>query len=223
MTRDELIADARHVADAESDGRWPNGTIINAADLVLRREWRHILNANRAYRIQRRTLTPTSEGLIAISDLSSGSGDSAKVFYRVLALSRGNVVYKEIDQVDVAITASGNGEQWGYQTWCRAGDDLLVLPINTDSVVVLVNHFPPLPSALASGSSTVVFPVGYEQILTYEIAAMLLSKGGTETEASARLKEWAEEWRRDLLEDVKRTSTNALQIAYPDSSGEWGA
>ena len=223
MTRDELVADARHVADAESDGRWPGPTIIRAADLVLRREWRNILNANRNYRIARRTHTPTSEGLIALSDLSSGTGDSAQVFYRVLGLSRGSVVYKEIDQMDVVVTASGHGEQWGYQSWCRAGDNLLVLPMNTDSVVELVNHHPPLPSNLVGGSSTVVYPVGYEQILTYEIAAMMLSKGGTETEASAQLKTFAEEWRRDMLEDIKRTSTNATQIAYSDSSGEWSA
>ena len=221
MTRDDLVAQTRHVADAESDGRWPGANILLGLNLVFRREWRNILNANRYYRVGTRTVTPASDGTFALSSLTTGSGDSTETFYRVLSVARGQNVYQEIQHMDVAVLVGGGGESWAHQSWFRTGDYIQVVPISVDACTVIVNHLPPLPSTLATGSSTVVYPAGYEEVLTYETAALMLSKGGTETEAASFLKQLAEEMRRDMLADVARISTNPLQVVYPDSRTEW--
>lgn len=225
MTRDEYITSIRHHADAESDGRWPTGRVADAFDTAMRREWRHLLNANRFLRTATRTPTVTN-GQIAISDLSGGTGDTAQVFYRVIGVHVGTVPYQEIEAVDVLTmnTDGGNSSVWGHQTWHRNGDYLYVLPTNPSGTVnVLVNHLPPLPSALASGASEVAFPEGYEQVPALEAAAFLLSKGGTESEAALYLRSIAEEIRRDMLQDVARVSTNARQVRYSDRAEEWGS
>lgn len=223
MTRDELTTEARHHADAESDGRWGTGRVASALDVVARLEWRNILNANRFYRTATRTPTVTA-GAFNLSDLTQGTGDTQEVFYRIIGIHTGDVVYKEVSPVDVLTAGSGESAAtvWGHQTWYRNGSQVHIIPNPTSTVNVLVNHMPPLPSALSAGSVTVEFPSGYEQILALETAALMLTKGGTETEAAAALRAMAEQYRRAMLSDVARVSTMPLQVGYSDSREEWG-
>lgn len=224
MTRDEYITEIRHHADAESDGRWPVTRVMRMFDTVMRREWRNLINANRYLRTALRTPTVTN-GRFAVADLTQGVGDAQEIFYRVIGVYVGTRPYQEVQPVDLLTiqTDGATAAVWGHETWHRNGDYIYVVPQNVDGTLnVLVNHLPPLPSALSGGTVEVAFPEGYEQVPALETAAMLLAKGGTETEATRDLKSLAEEMRRDMLSDLTRISTNPVQMRYPDRAEEWG-
>lgn len=223
MTRDDMVTEVRHHADAESEGRWAPARVLTALNLVMQREWRNILNANRNYRVAVRVVTPNSSGEVALSALNGGSGDTLQTLYRVLAVYDGDLVYKEIDPLDAVMATGAGAETFGYNCWYRLGEDIRIIPTPQSTINVLVNYLPPLPSTLSSGTVELAYPLGYEQIPALEAAAILLSKGGTETEAASYLKGLAEEIRRDMLSDIARTSTNPLQYRYGDSRSEWGA
>lgn len=223
MTRDDMVTEIRHHADAESEGRWAPERVLTALNVVMQREWRNILNSNRYYRTAVRTVTPNSAGEVALTALNSGSGDTLQTLYRILAVYDGDLVYKEIEPLDAVLLTGGGGESWAYRCWYRSGENIKVIPAPQSTINVLVNYLPPLPSTLTGGTVELTYPLGYEQVPALETAAILLSKGGTETEAASYLKGLAEEIRRDMLSDIARTSTNPLQVRYGDSRSEWGA
>ena len=188
--------------------------------VVLRREWRHLLNANPTYRWGQRTVTTDANGRIAIADLDSGSADSQELFYRVLALSVNDKLYKQGEFRDYPlITPSNNYAE--ELTYIPQGDSLQLIPVESGiTATVWVNHTPTPIDELASDTSLVTFPKGYEILPCYEAAGLILTKGGTETGAAADLLAVAEELRGDMLADTRRT-TNPLAFRYGDTRGEW--
>lgn len=218
--RDVLVAEIRNHADAEGDKRWSSTNILAALDMAYRREWRRILNANRFYRVAERTPTLTA-GRFALDALDGGTGDTAESHYRILSVSRGVTPYREIQATDFVAGEDAAFDAAFRSAYFRVGDYIRVVPSSGETLTVTVNHIPPLPSVLSSGSVSVVFPSGYESVPCMEAAAIILSKGGAETEASGYLKALAEEVRRDMLSDIARTSTNPIQMGYSDTAGDW--
>lgn len=230
MNRSSLRTRALQLADAVSSSRWDStttgatGEVDQHMGIVHSREWRRILNAAPYYRVAKREPTTDSTGRIAISALTSGSGDDAERFYRVLLLSVNDIPMKEVQGADAFMsTLTATGSSLADGVWFRQGDYLIVPnAISQTNCDVWVNHLPTRVDNLANDSSTVVFPDDYEDILAYEIAAILLSKGAAEVDAAAALKALAEDMRRDLLQDVARISGKPLVMAFPDSASEWG-
>lgn len=230
LIRSSLRTRALQLADAVSSSRWDStttgasGEVDQHMGIVHAREWRRILNAAPYYRVAKRTPSTDSSGQIAISDLSSGSGDSAERFYRVLLLSVNDVPMKEVQGADAFMsTLTTTGSSLSDGVWFRQGDYLIVPnAVSQTNCDVWVNHLPTRADNLANDASTVVFPDDYEDVLAYELAAILLSKGAAEVDAAAALKALAEDMRRDLLQDVARISGKPLVMAFPDSASEWG-
>lgn len=231
LTRSSLRTRILQLADAVSSSRWDSTTTGAAGEvdqhmgIVHAREWRRILNANSYYRAAKRTPTVDSSGRIAISDLTSGSGDSAERFYRVLLMSINDLPYREITGKDgFMATVQQVTSSPLYGVWFRQGDYLIVPDAaNATNTDIWVNHLPTRADNLATDASTVVFPDDYEDILAYETAAILLSKGAAEVDAAAALKALAEDMRRDMLQDIARTSTRPLVMQFPDTAQEWGS
>lgn len=231
VTRSSLRTRCLQLADAVSSPRWDSSTTGASGEVdqhlgvVHAREWRRLLNANSYLRVSKRTPTVDSSGRVLISDLSSGTGDSAERFYRVLTLAANDRPYKEITSRDGfmaanALTASASVPT--YAVWFRQGDYLIVPDAaSTTLTAVWVNHLPTRADNLATDASIVQFPDDYEDVIAYEVASILLSKGAAEMDASAVLKALAEDLRRDLLQDVVRNSNAPLVMQYPDTPQEW--
>jgi hypothetical protein len=188
-------------------------------------EWARILNVNQYYRVGRRTPTSDASGRYLVSDLSSGSGDSAERFYRVIAFAVDNTVYKQVEAKDFVIDpSSSNGLLTPWYYWWFEGDYIKALPeqANKQADVVIVNHRPTRYDSLSGESVNVPFPDGYESVIVLEAAAALLNKGGVESGAAMALKAEAEVVRNAMLQDLARKSTNPTQMRYDDYAQDWG-
>ena len=194
--------------------------------VVHSREWRRILNAQPDYRIAQRTPTSDSQGRITIASLSDLSvADSQQRFYRIRSLTMNNRPYREIAATDgylaaASLQSTSSVPIFGF--WFRQGDYIMVPDSpSTTSTGIWVNHLPTRADNLTAENKTVEFIDDYEDILAYEIAAILLSKGAAETDAAAQLKAIADGMRTDMLQDLTRTSTKPLTMQFPDSAAEW--
>lgn len=225
IARSQLIADAREHADATGSTRWADATLIRFADTVFRREWSNILNANRFYRQATRTATIGAGGIIASGALNGGAGDTAENFYRAIVVAVGTQLYREIEQDRVpGLLVNPDASSIQPIFWMQGEDQVVVRPANVgQDVTVVVNHYPALPSELATDGSMVVFPRGYDLILSLELGALMLMKGGAETPASVDLQRQAEAIRQDMLADIGRRTTKPLEMRYSDSALEWAS
>jgi hypothetical protein len=227
ITRTGLRTRALQLADAVGSTRWDTTDATGEIDVhmgvIHLREWKRILNANPYYRVAQRTPAIDSSGRIAISALTSGTGNSVETFYRVLMLSANNVAYKEILTKEgflAGVQTAPDSQMAGV--WFRQGDYIYVPgAANTTATGVWVNHVPCAANALALAADTVVFPEGYEDLLGYELAAIILSKGAAEADAAGTMKAFAEDMRRDMLQDIARFSISPTVFQFSDTAAEW--
>lgn len=229
-TRAQLRTFTQRVADAEGSDRWnttvgETGEIDRFLGIAHDREWKTLLNANPRLRISKRTPTADSSGRFAVTDLSSGSGDSKEWFYRIYGprISVSNDWYREVPG-DSALLAWENNSSGNV--WYRQGDYLHVLPKPTSGTVatgIWVAHLPTRVDLLTADSVVFTFPVGYEPIVAYEAGALMLSKGGAETQAAQDLRYTAGLMRSDMLSDFARDTTGPKEWRYSDDPREWGS
>ncbi len=229
ILRSTLLADAREFADATGSTRWLDPLVLRVADLVFRREWSGILNANKMYRAAVRTPALTLDstlgrGSFDLSALNSGAGDTLQTFYRIIAVRADRMTYQldALDRIPGAMTTINSLALASPAYWV-VGTTVSLSPARASTAPsVLVNYTPVAPSLLADSASTVEFPAGYESILSMELGALLLAKGGAETQASRDLKFLADEARGDMLADVARFTTNPNTVQHGDTASEWG-
>lgn len=189
------------------------------------REWRRLLNSNPYYRVAQRTPSIDSSGRILIADLTQGTANAIETFYRVLMVAVNNTPYKEIlpkEGLLAGIQVTTGGAMPGNNIWFRQGNYIMVPDAaNSTATGVWVNHIPCAANALATDGDTVVFPDGYEDLLGYELAAVLLSKGAAEADSAATMKAFAEDMRRDMLQDIARFSIAPQVFQFSDTAAEW--
>lgn len=228
-TRAQLRTRLLRRLDAASSSRWDTtagntGEVDQVLSFVADREWRRILNANPFYRTAHLQPTTDSAGRIAISDLTSGSGDTIKRFYRVLAVLIDGVAYQEVDAKDFI---HGSVHNFGDRTFFRNGDYVQLLPVRASTALsgadetIVVNHIPCSIQDLSADSVNVVFPDGYEEILVLEAAAFLFAKGGTELDSTGPFRALAESLRQEMLADIQRFTINPMRMKYSDNSSDW--
>ncbi len=191
------------------------------------REWKRILNASPYYRVARRTPTVDVSGRIAISTLSdTAAPDALQTFYRVLMVAINNTPYKEIIAKEGLLTGiqiSTGSAMPGSNIWFRQGDYIMVPDsANTVATGVWVSHVPTAASSLSADGVTVEFPEGYEDLLAFELASIILAKGAAEADSSGTMKAFAEDMRRDMLQDLARFSIAPQTFAFSDTAAEWG-
>lgn len=215
--------------DATGSSRWDStggtsGEIDPVLSYVFDKEWRRILTHQPYQRVAQKTPTSDSSGRYAISDLSVSTTDAEQRLFRILAVVIDNRAYQEVDAKDWFSALADNPTSRVY--W-RQGDYLNCLPTQASTAIaspdgIWVNHIPSRPDALSADSVTVTFPDGYDEIVILETAALLLSKGGAETGTTMNLKALANEMRKDMLDDLSRTSARPRTFAYSDSKLDWG-
>lgn len=228
FTRAQLRTRVLRRMDAVSSGRWDttagsSGEVDQVLGFIFDREWRRILNANPFYRTNRVQPTSDASGLYSISALSTGSGDTAKRFYRIIGVVINEAVYEEVTKKNYILGSSLN---IGYRVWYRDGDQIATLPVEQNKTLsgnegFHVNWIPTRIDNLAADDSNVDFPDGYEEILCLEAAAFLLAKGGAETDTTAAFRALAESLRQEMLADIQRFSIAPMRTQYPDSPYDW--
>lgn len=201
-----------------------SGEIDPAMSYVFDREWRRILTHQPYQRVSQKTPTSDSSGRYALSDLAVTTTDAEERLFRVLSVVINGRAYQEVDAKDWFSALADNPTSRVY--W-RQGSYLNALPTQASTAIaspdgIWVNHLPSRPDALSADSATVVFPDGYDEIVILETAALLLAKGGAETGTTQSFKALADEMRRDMLDDLSRTSARPRSFAYSDSRQDWG-
>lgn len=232
ITKSDLRTRTLQIADAVASSRWDytaNGEVDQHIGMVMDREWRRILNAQRFYNTQRLTITSDASGYYQISDLTTGlaspsvlTNDGAKRFYRVLAFAVDSIVYEEVE-MDQYLLPGTTSPQPQY-VWYFEGQQINALPTQAShAAICVVNWIPPRQEQLSADSIVIQFPDGYENIIAWSAASKLLtSRGASEAARGQVLELQAEALRQDMLQDLARRSTNPIRMRYHDSSWDYG-
>lgn len=226
--RTTLETRIRDTADAVGATRdWPQALLLSLADNVFYSEWASILAAAPYYRTNTVPVTVDSNGRVSWADLTTGTGDSRKVPFRVLHVVRDTANADEIIYIDPArvhtiVAGNVTPATWpSVKMWTRDGDDLQFYGVANESVHVKVNWMPPMPSELSAGTAEVDFPTAALPVLWNETAALMLAKGGRETTEAGELQALAEVLRERFLNAIRRTSATPAYIPADDDIDDW--
>jgi len=205
--------------------RWPATLINEMLAAVHWREWAGILNVNRYYRYSVITGPLDSNSAFTVGK-SVGTGNSTVYPYRIIAVILNNTPYQEDEFANYPFK-SGVGKMYIYRLLDGETNKIQLLPPTPNAVMtgddgIWYNHRPQKVNLLSNDADDVTFPEGYEPILWYETAAMLLSFGGAETNTAFEFQQMAERWRQDMLADVSRKTTNPHRVLFSDRALEWG-
>ena len=224
QSRDTYVSRIREAMDAESSARWSDTIIVDVLGMVFVREWTGILNAAPYTRAAQRTVTTDANGQFTFASLNSGSGDTAQLFYRLLSLTDGEVLYQQVAFPDVPMGTQRGDAFYGLDRRYvyPFGEAFQVLPVASGTTLTAtVNYTPTSPADFSAGTVLVDIPDEFQRVLIYDAAGYLLAKGGTETQAGAELRALAEGVRRDALADLVRRMGMPMSIRFPDSASEW--
>lgn len=229
MTRLELRDLALEYADAVGSPRWSTANINIAMGGVQWRNIARLLNANNQFYINTCTVTQNVNGQFNWSDLTTGSGDSAKNAYRVQSLGSPSstsggtsspLFYREVKYVQYPNPQAST--QLAY-VWYRFGSVAQVLPASSGMALqAVVNYRPPRVDQLSADSITVEYPDGYETGLACETAAMMLMKGAAESGVAADLMAVANGIFEDMILDLGRMSISPTVAQAMDNASDWG-
>ena len=223
VTRAQLVANTLEFMDANNSTRWTTPIVQTMLGIAHAREWSGILGANPYFRFASRSVTTDANGQVAYTALNSGTGDTAQSWGRILAITDGQMVYRQTSfmQAPLATTTNQAYQQVDRQ-WFDAGSNIQILPVGAGVVLtVTINWTPPRVESLSSDTVQVDFPDGYEIILALEAAALLLSKGAMENDAAQTMRAMAQDQRETMYSDIGRRSAAPLFLRYPDSASNW--
>lgn len=228
VTRGQLISDTREFMDAvgpsgQVSGRWSDALMKTVLNQVFDSEWDLLLDAVPDYTFAMRTVTTDTVGVVQLSALSTGSGDSQQNYRRILSVSDGNILYAQTRFQDVPLATTTNYLPTYNRLYYLAGQTMQILPISSGlQLYVSVNYKPTALLDLASDSSVVDYPENNHLVLVYAGASQLLRKGGSESSEAQVLARMADEERATVLDTLRRRTINPTRMAYPDLRYEWG-
>ena len=151
MTVANLVSLAQEYADAVGSQRWSTTTITQYIGWEQWQNQARLLNANNQYYINGPlTVSPNVAGTFNVTDLDTGTGDTAKYFYRMqlIGLPSGG-------------TSGTSGPLWFRQApsmeqyppiqpstvllyvWYQMGTVIQTLPINVGQLQCFVSYRPP--------------------------------------------------------------------------------
>lgn len=228
MTRAQLTTLTREVMNAVGSNQWSDATLQTWLGLAHWQEYGNLLNVNNAYKMQQVSVTQDSNGQFTVASLSTGSGDTAKNFYRIITVAQpaspvGQIqfFYQEVDFRQYPNPQPNTALPY---VWYRMGDVIQILPVASgQGMTVTVNYRPPRVDQLSADSITVDFPDGYEALLAWRAAEMAVLKGGQENDAAAGYARTAELIRREMLLDLGRQGVRPIVAKAFDDASDWGA
>lgn len=222
-TQATYISNTRAVMDATSSTRWSDTDVKVALGFVHANEYSSLLSANPYVKLQQVSVTTDANGQFLVTTMDTGSGDTKKWFFRMIALTDGNVVYRPTSFRQVPVATTTNYVDPYQRLYYQAGDYVQVLPVTAGLSLYAWTNWTPTPiDQLAGTSSTVDFPDNSEMLVCYGAAAFLLNKAGAESEASGQMKAMANELRTQMYQNLSRFSAQPIYMGYPDLAGEWG-
>lgn len=227
MTRAQLTAQTRQIMNAVSSGQWTDAELQAWLGLAHWQEYANIINAINSYTLQAILVTQDVNGQFPISSLSTGSGDTAKNFYRILALaqpasSQGQIQFF-YQQTKFQMYPNPQPNTAMPYVWYRFGSYIQVLPVqNGIQMTCTVNYRPPRVDQLSADTVAVDFPDGYETLLAWRAAGMALRKGGSEVPAALEMENMADMIRAEMLLDLGRMGTQAIIAGAFDDPADWG-
>jgi hypothetical protein len=222
ITRSDLITLVREYADAVGSQRWSDDLILTVTSSVVDDEWSNLLNAAPYYTFAQRSAVTDAQGRVALSALDHGAGDTAQFWYRIMSVTDNTLQYAQMEYLDAPMLADDVTWSWDRPAFYIAGDYLHIVPRTPNLTLrITVNYKPQRLKLLSGGTVLVPFPAGSEMLLAYESAAQVLIKGGAESQAASVLKAQANDERRNLLDDVRRRTTQPTFMLYPDRRGDW--
>jgi hypothetical protein len=166
------------------------------------------------------SVTADTSARVAKSSLSTGTGNSRQRLYKVRGVANGSVPYQQANAADYLTAAAGDG---GTGVWWESGSYLQLLPGDASAALTVTVNWTPTPAGdLADDEDDVDWPEDHEMLLAWEAAAVLLARGGAETEPAADLKALAATARESLYAECARVSTRPQGWRYADTSDTWG-
>jgi hypothetical protein len=213
---------------ATSSPQWSDATLQTWLGLAHWQEYANLLNIINSYQMQQITVTQDSNGQFAISSLSTGSGDSAKNFYRILALAQPSTAGGEFQffyqQTQFKMYPNPQPQTAMPYVWYQFGRYIQVLPVQSGvSLTCTVNWRPPRVDQLSSDSVAVDFPDGYESLLAWRAAGLALRKGGEEPQAAMLMDNTAKAIREEMLLDLGRVGTTPIIAGAFDDISDWAS
>lgn len=221
VTKSELLALTRQVMDAVGSSRWSDALITTVLNSVYDDEWSNLLNAAPYYTFQQLTVSADSNTRIPFSSLNTGTGNAQKLWYRILSVSDGNYLYSQTSFRDVPLATSSTYLPTYPRLYYVAGDYVQLLPLGTVSNAVVAVNYKPTPFNELADTDVLNFPDAQELILANEAGARLLNKGGAEAVAARTLRDEADLYRKSMLDDWRRRTTEPTRMLYPDSKYDW--
>lgn len=241
LTRAQLRTMALNWADASTSTRWDTtagGEVDQLAGYVQLQIWKRVLNAYPAFLTATRTVTTSAPnpasiwpygGTFDTSTLSSGTGDTQQNLYRIIVVSFNNLQYTEERPKNYLVPYVAGSTSL---LWFAMGSTIVVPGTASSTGTVWVSWTPTPVHQLATDSSTVVLPStsrdaavpgdDCNQAIAALTAALMLNKGGAESDAADRLQAQGAAMLEELLQDLSRLSTGALMMQYDDSPYNWG-
>lgn len=227
MTQAQLLAATRDQMNATGSPQWSDSTLLSWLGLAHWQEWANLLNANNVYYSQNITVTQDVNGQFPIANLTTGSGDAQKNFYRILTLAQPTSVtqpqlfYRNTRYQDYP-NPQPNQQTYLSGLWYRLGTQIQVMPVqNGQTMAVQVNYRPPRVDQLSGSGVTVDFPDGYEMLLVLMAGVFALQKGGNEAQAAAVLKATADMVRAQMMMDLGRQTTWPIVATAFDRTEDW--
>lgn len=225
VLRSTYMTNVRNQMDAVGSGHWSDAEVTTALGVISGEEWSGILGANPYYRFAQRAVTCDANGKFAYTSLNSGSGDTAQNWYRIIAITDGNMsVYRQTTFQAVPLaTVTNLSNLWADRVWYDAGDNAQVLPVQPSlALTVSVNYTPPTIDQLSGDNVAVDFPLGHEAVIYLGAAAFLLDKRGEFSDAANVLRASQAARRNQMYQDLGRRSAQPMMLSYPDYASDWG-
>lgn len=224
-TKATYLSRTREWMDATGSARWSDTFLYALLGLKFREEWTGILDAAPTYRFAQRSVTASSVGVVALSGLDSGSGDTLETLNKIISVTDGNsIIYREVEFSAVPLgTVGSNNDLMMDRLYYLAGTNLQVLPATSTALTITVNHIPTTIDNLSGDAVNAEFPTGYENLIALSAAADALAMGGSETGATAELRQLAQTYRQQVYAEVQRRTTTPMLWQFTDRAAEWGA
>lgn len=227
-TRAELTSAVREVMNAAYSTQWTDANLQMWLGLAHWTEYANLLNAINTYTLQQVTVTQDVNGQFTLASLSTGSGDTAKNFYRMLSLTQpaqtNGIIQIFYQETRYELYPNPQPNTAMPYVWYRYGSNVQVLPVQYGtSLTATVNYRPPRVDQLSADSVAVDFPDGYESLLVFRAAALALRKGGSEVPAAKEWDRQADALRALMLMDLARTGTKPIVARAFDDASDWGS